>query len=227
MLRDRIIWGINNEPIQKELLQETDLTYANVVSIAKGFEMATKNLKEMQAPGKAKSTSGSSTGVHVKSEPVHKVAGKRASTAEGGAQVICHRCGKPGHLATVCRFRDSVCHKCKMKGRLAKVCTSKSRPQPAPQGKSTKRTTSQPVRQLDEEYDSDTDNSMQPILTIGQRRDGHTPPIKVQVEVDKVSMSMEIDTGACVSIISENRYHKLWPGRSISTSTIRLQTYSK
>ena len=110
---------------------------------------------------------------------------------------------------------------------LARVCKSKSQPQPAPQGKSTKRTTSQPVRQLDEEYDSDTDDSMQPILTIGQRRDGRTPPIKVQVEVDKVSISMEIDTGACVSIISENRYHKLWPGRSLSTSTIRLQTYSK
>ena len=227
MLRDRIVWGINDEPIQKKLLQETDLTYAKAVSIAKGFETATKNLKEMQAPGKAESTSGSSTGVHVKSEPVHKVAGKRASTAEGGARVICHRCGKPGHLATVCRFRDSVCHKCKKKGHLARVCKSKSQPQPAPQGKSTKRTTSQPVRQLDEEYDSDTDDSMQPILTIGQRRDGRTPPIKVQVEVDKVSTSVEIDTGACVSIISENRYHKLWPGRSLSTSTIRLQTYSK
>ena len=40
--------------------------------------------------------------------------------------------------------------------------------------------------------------------------------MKVQVEVDKVSISMEIDTGACVSIIFENRYHKLWPGRSVS-----------
>ena len=44
--------------------------------------MAVKNLKEMQAPGKAESSSGSSTGVHIISEPVHKV---RVSTAEGGA----------------------------------------------------------------------------------------------------------------------------------------------
>ena len=129
------------------------------MSIAKGFETATKNLKEMQAPGKAESTSGSST--------VHKVAGKIASTTEGGAQVTCHCCGKPGHLATVCRFRDSVYHKCKKKGHLAKICKSKCQPQPAPQGKLTKRTTSQPVCQLDEEYDSDTEDSIQPILTIG------------------------------------------------------------
>ena len=38
---------------------------------------------------------------------------------------------------------------------------------------------------------------------------------------------MEVDTGASVSIMSEAVYHKLWPGRSLSTSPIRLQTYSK
>ena len=78
-----------------------DLTYAKAVSIAKGFKTAIKNLKEMQAPGKAESSSGSSTGVHIIlasnpgspesepgfeaniiSEPVYKV---RVSTAEGGA----------------------------------------------------------------------------------------------------------------------------------------------
>ena len=84
MLRDRIVWGINDESIQKKLLQETDLTYAKAVSVAKGFETATKNLNEMQTPCKAESASGSSTGVPIKSEPVHKIAGMRASTAEGG-----------------------------------------------------------------------------------------------------------------------------------------------
>ena len=38
---------------------------------------------------------------------------------------------------------------------------------------------------------------------------------------------MEVDTGAPVSKMSENNYHKLWPRRGLSTCTIRLQTYSK
>ena len=38
---------------------------------------------------------------------------------------------------------------------------------------------------------------------------------------------MEVDISASVSIMSENQYHKLWRGRSLSTSAIRLQTYSK
>ena len=129
MLRDRIVYGINDEATQKKLLQVTDLTYAKAVSVARGFETADKNLKEMHT---SEPTSSSSAGVHIKTEPVHKVSGKSASTSEGGARVTCHRCGKPGHLATVCRFRDSVCHKCKKKGHLARVCRSKSQPQPTP-----------------------------------------------------------------------------------------------
>ena len=110
------------------------------------------------------------------------------------------------------RFWDSVCHKCKKKGHLARVCRSKSQPQPTPQGRPKRATSnSQPVRQVDEGSDTDSDDSMQPIMTVKQRQDGHTPPIKVHVEVEKISIPMEVDTGASVSIMSENRYHKFWP----------------
>ena len=77
------------------------------MSVAQGFETADKNLKEMHAP-KAGATFGSSTGVPVEPEPMHKVSGQRASTTEGGVRVTCHHCGKPGHLATSCRFWDRV-----------------------------------------------------------------------------------------------------------------------
>ena len=135
--------------------------------------------------------------------------------------MTCHRCGKPGHLATVCRFRDSVCHQCKRRGHVAKVCRSKAQAQPTPQGRPRTRrtaTNSQPVRQVDEESDTDSDDFMQPIMTVKQRQDGRTPPIKVHVEVDKVSIPLEVDTGASVSIMSENQYRKLWRDRSLSTS---------
>ena len=127
MLQDRLEWSINNESIQRKLFQETDLTFARALAVAQGAETAVKNLKEMQAPRQeSTSSSSSTTGVTVKSEPVHKVAGKKVSTKEGGARVTCHCCGNPGHLAPVCRFRESVCHKCKKKGHLARVCRSKA-----------------------------------------------------------------------------------------------------
>ena len=96
-----------------------------------------------------------------------------------------------------------MCHKCKRRGHLVKVYRSKAQAQPTPQGRPRTRrtaTNSQPVRQVDEESDTDSDDSMQPIITVKQRQDGCTPPIKVHVEVDKVSIPLEVDTGASVSI---------------------------
>ena len=53
------------------------------------------------------------------------------------------------------------------------------------------------------------------------------PPLKVQVEVDGRRVSMEVDTGASMSIMSETTYKQLWSGRALDPSEIRLQSYSK
>ena len=76
MLRDRIVWGINDEAIQRKLLQEATLTYAKAITLAQSFETASNNLKEMHAPT-TELTASSSTGVTVKTEPVHKMSVKR------------------------------------------------------------------------------------------------------------------------------------------------------
>ena len=51
------------------------------------------------------------------------------------------------------------------------------------------------------------------------------PPIMVKVRVDDCLLNMEVDTGAAHSLISEKT--SLWPGRSLETTAIRLQSYSK
>ena len=109
---------------------------ATSVTLAQGSETAAKSVKEMNAPS-LKLDSTNSSKVTVKSEPVHRVAGKKPHTREGG--MTCHCCGTPGHLATVCKFRESVCHKFKKKWHLARVCRSKPAPQPPFQGIKPKR----------------------------------------------------------------------------------------
>ena len=54
-------------------------------------------------------------------------------------------------------------------------------------------------------------------------------PLKVTLSVDNVDLDMEVDTGASVSIISEETYSRLWPeGQqpSLQESAITLRTYS-
>ena len=38
----------------------------------------------------------------------------------------CCHCGKQGHAAADCQFKDSICHKCGKLGHITKVCHIKS-----------------------------------------------------------------------------------------------------
>ena len=71
MLRDRLVWGIRDDIIQKKLLQEKELTFQRALAIAQGSEAADRNLREMKAP--KQELDSNSKGITVKSEPVHKV----------------------------------------------------------------------------------------------------------------------------------------------------------
>ena len=51
-------------------------------------------------------------------------------------------------------------------------------------------------------------------------------PYKVMLQVDGQSVTMEIDTGATLSLMSEAIFIKLWPERSPDHSSVQLCSYS-
>ena len=54
-------------------------------------------------------------------------------------------------------------------------------------------------------------------------------PLLVSVSIDNASLEMEIDTGASVSIISEETYNRLWSPEDappLQESSVKLRTYS-
>ena len=50
-------------------------------------------------------------------------------------------------------------------------------------------------------------------------------PITVSMTVDGQLVNMEVDTGASKTIMSEKAFRKLWPGRSLDKTDVRLQSY--
>ena len=117
MLHDRLVCGINNEGIQNKLLAEADLTYGKALDIARSLKVAAQNLQDLRST-RRKPGSG------VSQHDINKVHARntlKKSTGKGSVSSECYRCGKRGHLATACRFKDSKCYLCGKIGHLKQV----------------------------------------------------------------------------------------------------------
>ena len=69
------------------------------------------------------------------------------------------------------------------------------------------------------------DGEESPIFTVG-RNSSKAAPIKCELKVEGRNLTMEIATGAEVSIIAEDTFKALLPGLTLSTSSVVLRTYT-
>ena len=112
----------------------------------------------------------------------------------------CYRCGDK-HSTADCKFKTAECRKCGKKGHIARACRNKaSTKELRPQRKSTQHTTHN-VTEYSEDY------TMYNLTGVSIK------PLKVTVKVNNADLDMEVDTGASVSIISEDTYNRLWPDK--------------
>ena len=216
MLRDRIVYGVNCEGIQRKLLAERELTYEWDLAISQGSEEADRNLREMRI-SKSKPTPS----VVIKQEPVNQLSAssttpkKRNSGGKSQATPTnaCYQCDGTGHRADDCRFKEVKCNHCRKKGHIAKACRSRDKPPGA-----------KPVQRVSE---GDTEEDpIEPLMAV-QSTGKYTSPLEVRVLIDNCSLPMELDMGASRSVISENKFRQLWPDRKLESSTVRLQKYSQ
>ena len=141
-------------------------------------------------------------------------------------EVTCYRCGRKGHISTKCHVdKDVVCHGCKRKGHLKRACT-KGRKSQGP------RRSQRPVRKVEEgstESSSEGEDlsGLHHVSVHAATCKSKVPPLLVTLRLDECEVSMELDTGASMSLISEETWKRLWPGRVLSKTQIQLCTYSK
>ena len=204
-LRDRFVCRLRNEAIQRSLLAEKELTDASAIERAKGMKAAHANGKALKTPALT---------VGKVDRPVN---GRSNYSAE--SQKPCHRCGKVDHTSRECRYRDVECHKCKKKGHLAKVCRSSAgKLWKRAAGKSTQWVGSdppQPNQVNSEEVDL--------LCCVNSRR---VNPYTVVVELNGKLVSMEIDTGAAVSLVSRSTQTALFPHAILTKPKVQLRTYT-
>ncbi|KAF6040155.1 hypothetical protein EB796_001548 [Bugula neritina] len=138
----------------------------------------------------------------------------------------CFWCLDTNHQPHQCKFKDSNCHHCNMKGHIKRACRKLQKVQRVeedrqhlmspPQSQSRAPSASGYLFTHDQYYanqnsrDSEQLNSQcfssNPIndcLSVRCVSGPHNQQITVDIDIESVTMLMEVDTGSCITLISE------------------------
>ena len=192
--------GLRSEAMQKRLLTEEDLTLTKAVDLAQSMETAERTTKAFKGP-----------------EPsIRKI-----KSPQGGKRLQpCYRCGKTNHTSADCRFKEAECRNCGKTGHIAPVCRSKPKQRPKTEVKPKKQGTNL-VQEETTESDSDSEK-----FYLYKFKEAKSSPIQVSLKVEGIPLTMELDTGAAVSIISEATRKAKLPHIKLRKSKVVLKTYT-
>ncbi|XP_064482922.1 uncharacterized protein K02A2.6-like [Ornithodoros turicata] len=202
MLRDRFVAGLLRVDIQKSLFTEDDsLSFKKAVEKAFSLERATRNAAECHVRKPNSFESG------LQKFSTQKDASVKKST--------CHRCGSERHAAHQCSFKNATCFKCRKIGHIAAACASVKR-----QNNQHKRTSRNTLKKL-----SPNAGTTQSVLKSLNSMKG-PEPITFDMEIERVPLRMELDTGAAVSVISWKDFKQKFPKLKLLQTSLQLKTYT-
>jgi len=211
MLRDRLVCGISDGSLQRRLLAEPNLKFK------KALEKLKRQSKELQQKQQRDSSALLKVGAKQKHPGVQ-------APPRFIRETPCYRCGGK-YSSAICKFKEATCHSCQKKGHIAKVCRSSQMKQPGrrPDEKPRK------IHQVDLDTD-DTKNYVSDDPDTYLMFNVQGKPLLVTVQLNWQTVSMELDTGASLSIISEKTYKSLWKNKQqpvLEDTNCRLHTYTK
>ncbi|KAL5018941.1 hypothetical protein ScPMuIL_004663 [Solemya velum] len=215
-LRDRLVCGLRSEQTQKKLLTIDKLTYETATDIAVAMETATRDAIELQSKHAATSsvnkiqstTSAHKTHSKRKSSYARLKSGKQQNDREQG-KVTCFRCKGTSHEPQDCFFKDKECYRCQRRGHAKRACKV--------------------IYGLDETSSDESDCGGDCIGTLEVevnsvgKKHGR---IMLAPTVNGVTLNMELDTGAAVSVIPMSIFSDKFPGERLERSDVTLKTYS-
>ena len=210
MLRDRLVCGIRNKTVQRRLLQEVKLTYTKALDIAIAAETAEKDAKSLHTSEDSKVPPESENG----GKPINRIYKNPKPRRQQQESSECYRCGGLNQ-ASHCRFKEYECHFCKKRGHIASACRKKKEHKKEPREQANK---------VDEQTNEGaTPQEDYPLFHIGS---GSTKLVNVTVTMNGQEVQMELDTGASVSLMSEETFRKIKGDCSVlQESKARLFTY--
>ena len=135
----------------------------------------------------------------------------------------CYRCGRNNHDAKECRFREAKCHNCGKVGHIAPACRAPKKVQPKNPSSPHQNKPQAKFVEVEPEPVGDSPAEDLALFTVGAQASN---PIEVALQINDRPLTMELDTGADVSIVSEKTYRTLLPGTELKPLPVPLRTYT-
>lgn len=206
MLRDVFVSGLRDKAILNRVFEEDDIKLEDTLKIALAMEKALKSSSDiLERP----------VNIHgVGLGKTNKNVGKKGKFINNPKNKPCPRCnGTTDHDSNSCRFRTSECHFCKKIGHIEKACFSKQKQKHVKQ------------KRVDLSKVSVNQNqNLVPLHAMGSE-EAKRPPIMLTIKIEGKPVSMELDTGGAVSVMSLGNFRKI-SERDLQPTDIVFSTYS-
>ncbi len=211
-LRDRLVCGLRDKSIQERLLSVDPLDFKKACKAAVTLEQALSDVKLLQ-------------GATATVQDINFTA-REKKRSEVSSRPRCKHCGNKH--AKECWFKNAVCNQCQEKGHISRACKGKKPTKKHGQASSKKMHKVDVANTLSSEDETTSDSDANDIHSLSlyyNNSDKHAP-ITVEIKVNDQPITMEIDTGSAVSVISANSVNKLYGDVQLKKTKDVLKTYT-
>ena len=212
MIRDRLVCEVNDERIQRRLLAQSRLDFKKALELATAMDIADKNMRHIQQGNSVEK---------LKESPVNRL------NKEQGKKTAkeCYRRGrffmKLKNAGTWMKSRK------KKKGRKASKCRVKLKTNQR-NGKKQGNTHDMEATDSEEKLEEEDTAEYTKFHVAAKERE----PYRVEINLNGISTTMEVDTEAAATIISEETFKKISRGNSaqnkleMKPTQVKLRTYT-
>lgn len=208
-LRDKFVCGLSNKKIQDRLLGEKELSFQKACEIALAQEIVQAESQELQS-----NVNAIQAKQKLKYTKRNQFSNDKNKGNSNGVNIKpCYRCGRT-HDVKTCPARNWECFSCKKKGHISKVCKSS-------------------VNFVDKTEESENESEdlyLNGIFETEQCTEESInvvkgDPVTRLVQVEGKEIMMEVDTGAKVTLISEDDFIRYFGNKlKMNECSKRLRT---